>query len=477
MVAAVDESTVPGQTDVVRWDVLLTPAGGRAVAGLGQPVGGDEHVYHGMTVNAATLRRAVADQAAAGRVVGSDRPVFVGEGIPAPGGDGPPLILAAPFFYGGGDNRTVQMNGVYDGKVGLDQAEVVDADHVRLTVDRSTGAKSTGLAISEPDGHGQFATSRGIFGATMRFAGELAAGRSVAFLARLRAGSGTGYDHLMVYEAFKVDRADQAAVALERDSLGWCRLGPATLRGWAADARARRAGGVKQRTAGPAYSRPLAGGATVWLDGLARPAAHPFAQWDPRGRWLAEPFYLNLPGDPPPGLWVAVGVSGSGDFGPPWPVSHLSRSPLSDGAGTARPIGDHDTSVDVGVLVGSWAEAGRIRPGQPLVIGPATYRMVPSPGAQYWERTGAVSDDVAEFVTAVGPDGQEEGGHFAEYIRVRRPGAAPVTDHATGYADLPGELRAKDVAFYRLWRRRRQWVHFDGFAIGPKVAAPAAAPK
>ncbi len=466
-------SGLPGQTDVVRWDVLLTAAGGRAVADLGEPIDGDEQFYRGVTVDAAVLRRAVAGQADAGRVPGSDRTVFVGDGpngrwgSPTPGWQ-----LAQMFDY---SKETVGLHGSLDRR-NAQIGRAVDANHVRLTIDCQGGGPHHGsMYLLEPAGNGRDAAAVGMPPAALRYDADLAAGRSVAFLGRVRAQSGVEYDHLIVYEAFKVERVDQDVVALEQDSVGWCRLGPDTLRAWAAAARRPLPGAVRPRTAGPAFSRPLSDGTTVWLDGLARPRAGPaFAQWDPRGRWLVDPLYLPLPGDPPAGLWVSLGVSGSHDFDPPWPDGGLRSVPLSDDATRAAPIGDGDTAVDVGVLVGRWTEAGRFRPGQPLVVGPATYRVsLPNlrgdeAGPVRWDRSGPVSDDVADCVSAVvGPDALEQYEPDVELIRVRRPGAAMTSDRAHGTAFVIWDRQVKDVQFYRLWRRRRQWVRFDGFATEP----------
>ena len=59
---------MPGDTDLARWDVMLTPDGGDAIAAACEPIQTNSRMYEGMIASGDALRQAVMAAEAAGQV-------------------------------------------------------------------------------------------------------------------------------------------------------------------------------------------------------------------------------------------------------------------------------------------------------------------------------------------------------------------------------------------------------------------------
>ncbi len=446
------ETDAPGDTDLARWDVMLTPDGGDAIEAVCEPIQTNSKMYEGMIVDANVLRHAVMAAEAAGQV--ASYPDYMHINGHWTGKPDDPIELQGPIQFMYPMNATLMM--MQDLAPATETATPTDKNHLHLVI---SAGPTERLIISE--GPREHLNQRWVRGAKVQYDGVLEAGQAVAFMASIQAASGKVYSHLIVWETFKATAKQFWPIEGQRDPRFWIHTGPAKIRDWlnAADfwsAKAPKA----EAMVDPRFTRTLSDGKVLRIVALANFNDRPFCWWNPLdGKPVAFDSCFEMHGGSSDGLVLAVEQTADEA------ISHREQPPCSPNQWfegyLQHVIGDRDTAVDIGVSVGEWKSVADIKPGETVHVGQAIYHL--DKNKDDWQRTGVV-DDQEEIVSAVRPDGKEQCQTMARPIVIRQIADKPPAS-ASGMLGMPSEL----VSFARLWYRKREWVRFEGFANQPVV--------
>ncbi len=307
---------------------------------------------------------------------------------------------------------------------------------------------------------------------TVGFDGEIQVGQSLAFLGQYTAKSGTPYFHLYVFEAFKAEERQMQVLENERGIRRWLEDGPENLklvadaaRTWAAKATHPRA------QVQPEFQRTLEDGKILKLEALTLPAKWPFCFWDAMGEPTEGlPGINSINGDPTKNLVASVHVTGPRTE---WKSAHSpmgeNNIPMEYTDWQTTELPANSNSVDVGVLVGPWTKIGELKTGESVTIDDVNYGIdQPYPYADqrflvHFRISGVTSDEIC--LTAVGPEDKELSGGYAKTIIFDKSAGGAKSETQPNFYGFA----YKQVKYFRLWKRKREWVTFSNFATNPKT--------
>ena len=454
---------------LAQWDVLLNDNGLNVIEQLqSTPVQTGSKVYDAIVFNAAALRGAVDQARKAG---GVDAVAMWLNFAQVRGGPQiPDDLVPLNFNYPPGGENNVEVQGGGDG---TGQMKVVGDDQVHLKlnyrkvriqfIDRQTGTVG-------PESSGQ----------SILYDGPLGAGESLAFIGSFTTPSQTPCHHLVVWEAFKTTQWQLFVPGplLDNDVDWWCQNGPegrlkvknqAVL--WAAAAK-HEASQVL-----PAFEKKLEDGKIVAAIGMCRRDQWPYCWWDAQGQAVDEPWALMSTYSPQQPFWVALTLSGPEQaWTPNTPTGHPSDNRGGDLPGhgphqilASFPV-DQPSRFEVGIPVGPWQKVGQIRDGDSIVVDGRTYRLGGTFqardngfGVEFFGRNG--SENLVT-ITAVLQDGTEVDPATYSLRQI-------ATDRRSDPAPTFDRVPLSKVKSFHVWKRKRQWVTFSGFAAQP-VKPPTA---
>ncbi len=209
------------------------------------------------------------------------------------------------------------------------------------------------------------------------------------------------------------------------------------------------------------------------LTGITRSDKFYFCWWDADGQPISLNNWILIDRAGQPPVKAIVEVSGTPDE---WKKQSPTGKPMRNMGG--KQTGDYqateiftvnDGKLKVGIPVGDWQKIGEIKPGGSIKIDTVTYRMR-QPLAQaseefYLEFYPNGNSSTADLValTAVGVDGTELNPMYLKQIVGE--------NNSMSIPQFEGMALAKLKSF-NVWKRKRQWVTFEGFAIEPVIAPP-----
>ena len=136
-------------------------------------------------------------------------------------------------------------------------------------------------------------------------------------------------------------------------------------------------------------------------------------------------------------------------------------------------IDNRPAGCDVGVMVGPWIEIASMKQGETKTVNGVSYQ-IPGPfGGEHslvmfkLKRSGVLENE--DFVTAVTRLG-------GEVECTGNPRQISVTGHNSSPRTVEDEiifpLTLDQVAYFRILQRKRQWIHFSGYAAEPSHLPP-----
>jgi hypothetical protein len=464
------ESQVPGQIQIVRWDMLLNQAGADALKKVAQPVDSASKTFQAMTCNGFELRQAMADAMANNGVERVSRDMRYASNSPGTGGWLPPIYL---------DNYSPDPIARHNLQVWCYARQGEDV------FTQETGDKIK-IKLDEPDVNIRIAEqsrNRTIGGGSIsvKYEGDLIAGDAVVMLAPFTTPSKANYFEMVVWETFKADDRAMQLMQAQRDSGWWCQNGPATVRRWAAGVEIWESHADHEAEDVPAaFSQTLEDGKEVRLLGLCRPSEAPFCWWDADGKPIrnVSNISINYTGGPPAGLWAQVEIKGKG------PQFRIENGPATQPMHPANPgdlpesktfqqyactqLPDGADKLEAGVGVGPWREIAQMNFNDEKQADGITYKL--GTGSLEGKSTFIFAfnhDDDANNLTALSPvgiDGKETNYSGEEpFLVLSRKDINPFQNI---YTDVQG-MAMGDVQYFRLCLCKRQWVSFSGFATKP----------
>jgi RNA polymerase sigma factor (sigma-70 family) len=465
-----DESTIPGELQVARWDAILTDPVAQTLSALGTPVESASRDYRAILFNGETLRGALAG-------------LIGGRGaIPDPDG----LTFAA---FNGNDRpsfpfpprQVVLLNPLNSGIYFLTQPvnetnDVLERDAGGLNLKLDERSRLVQAGAAEPNGIARYTDHPN---SAISFDGRLAEGEAIGFLGTFSRAGRSNVDHLIVFETFRATADEEENFLHQMDCGWWIRHGPALLRQWSDAAIAWSAGSKHEsdQTA-PQFQATLEDGKIARLVGLCRPFRWPGCWWDAQGNpTLGLDGFFFVSGDPPGGLWAMVHVAGPADEFRAQQIVRdypISSAPTYDVWPFDR-LNDSATTLDLGILVGSWKELARLRWGESFKIDDGTYTVAPEADNAEPDfvkiARGGTNPDPDELIdfTIVGTDGKESG--FPNYSPATTFGRKN-TRGFNGWVSLHGLTKSK-IAYFRMMGRKRQWISFSHFATRPTTQPSA----
>ena len=469
------ESTVPGEIQCVRWDVLLDAVELANLRKIAAPLKTSSTIYNAYAVSGVELRRAVRNAIDAG------------------------TFESASTSMGFADRSLMDNNQTYRFSAGLNfYTDTNTRNAIMITggsnQDSDTMTRIAGnrahLNISHPDFHVSIAqlarNTRWIDqpGQSIAYEGDLSPGQAVVFIGQLPTVAGRDFVHVIVCETFQADQEQMPVIDRQRSAQWWCENGPASLRAWANVSRVWSAKATHPygEVAAP-FEFTLEDGKIVRLAALCRPAVWPFCWWDAEGNPANENSgMLLLNGEPPEGTWAYVTVASTdprenrrlgGQLDAPAtdPQGPPSFSPLTDTF--CQQIHD-ESAIDFGIAVGPWKQIGTLEMDIPQTIDGVTYTI---------RKPLAFGDKqfLIHFVQQGVVENQDElvavdgSGKWASFSLLE---TAILQGHHANRQRLDRQpnfdgIALTDVKEWRLMQQWRQWKTFAcNFATNPKTPPP-----
>jgi hypothetical protein len=452
------ESQVPGQVQLVRWDVLLDQGGADAVNKVAQPIQTASKVYQGLTCSGFELRQAIADAMANNGVEEVSQHISFGQ---RGGGDSLNLLRFAIVYLG-------------NTKFPMGPQLFASPDHNDTFTRTSDGQLH--IKLSESNFRASIAEKREWINLdsnpSINYEGNLAPGDAMAFMWPITAPSQKVYYQLNVFETFKASQAAMPLMQNEQNAGWWCQNGPAKLRKWAAVAQIWESQAAHPADQPPApFVQKTESGKEIRLLALCRPDQNPWCWWDAQGNpvWGVDNSGISMTNAQPKGLYALVDVKETNK-------DHPQRSPATQPADKPYAfthIDDGATEFKAGAAVDDWTELAQMNAGDSNDIDGVTYELRKPPTAnveasrfQVFLRSSRFPQNILRL-SAVGPDGKE--------IPSTDINAGPVgfagpawTPRSTFEAIMTfNGLALKDVQYFRLSQRVRQWATFSDFAQQP----------
>jgi RNA polymerase sigma factor (sigma-70 family) len=455
-----NEQNVAGVIQSARWDVILNDTGAAALAIVLKPVASASKGYQAMTGNGAALRHAIADAMVTNGVERASQWMNIAWQNQNNRFGAVQHVAAFDFDYPrdrGGVALSATSSQI------TDMFDRMDADHFRMKIDHP-GMK---VQIHEP---GDPSPRGAVHAAQIEFTGDVRAGDAVAFFGNFTAQSGATHRHMIVYETFKAEPAQMDYIQRQRDVSWWCTNGPAAMRNLADTARVWAAGAKHDlNTVAAPFEKTLEDGKVLRLIALSQPQRWPFCWWDAQGNAVgARSDLIDMAGDAPDGLLVAVEVSGLAKESIQQPIADKHARPREIDElhrGGTIPTGSNE--VQAGVLDGPWKTLATVKLGQIVTVGSARFALsgftVPGQGIGiHLIRDGAYDNEVR--IIAIGNDGTEM--LAREPIREIQVGE-PTPQRASESFVFESATKLDQVKEYHLVERKWQWVTFSGLAPEP----------
>lgn len=285
--------------------------------------------------------------------------------------------------------------------------------------------------------------------------------------------------HLIVLESYKSEESERGAFASQTSPAWWLSQGPARIHQWTHVAYAWWALAAKAKAQSSEQTFTLSDGKTIRLTSLCDAGKWPGCWWDVGGNSLPIQEFVPANGDPPNNLYGKVLLRGlQSEVAKEMPQDQMRLPP--DGQpfdlNTGQfPIMDRAT-LSVGSEVGNWQEAGRMKLGETGHFGDIQITIVHSPGPRgdpnLLETKLQHTSNQAVYVSAIAADGKE----YFDWLH-QSPAAIEATvpnspEGGTMYdaiGDFGSELDLKDISYFRVMERKRQFVVFSHFAGEPKI--------
>ena len=465
-----DESKVPGQIQLVRWDMVLNDKGESLILPALVPIDTPSKGFQAYRCNGLALRKAAAEALNAG---GVER-------------------VAGEIEYGRVWGQQDQINLTFSWGNHLSStpnAKVLmsfgDNNESTKTFTRTLGNRiKLALQHDVPRPMVQELVNdwqrREFPAAKVACDTELAPGDAIVFIGTFPAPSGRAYYGMAVWESFTAGKADMTRINAIRDAGWWCRFGPGKVRQWSNIATVWAQHGTPSTPAQLApFTISLQDGKTARLVALTNPSRWPFCWWDPAGNpttefngivsfWngeLPKGVSAIIEIDGPAQEYVIASPTGHPDFNP--------ESPYSEVVALAIPQTDATKhTLQTGILVGPWKELARMKATDKVTIGDTAYRT--SRAGSFGDTSFLVQFDISgplvdeDVLVAVG-DGKQ-----AWRGRGNLASLSPDKSTLSDQPNFSGIPLAK-LEYFKLMRRKRQQITFTGIATEPKILPPAAA--
>lgn len=473
------EMRIPGEMQLVRWDVILDDAGAALVSELGRPVESKSHVYIPRICSGEELRNAVAqalDDPQPPRV--SRRPMQFADfarGSESNWGMG-------QLYFNYESDAQAQPRTLYGASPDYADSFIrTDSNHMAIKINHP----KLSVGVTEQAYENPIVPP----GQAMLYDGQLTAGEALAFLASLPGRSGQNYHHLVVWETFKAQPEQFSLIQAQHNAGWWCKNGPQTLRAWADAARLWMAD-TRNNPSRSYLDKKLDDGTTVCLNALSRPSKWPSCWWDPQGKpvgLIALP--TSADGQPTDGLYAILEIQKTNeqmqeDFRRP-PAQPSEKARVYENS--AQQISESG-SIEVGIPIGGWEEIARVKIGQSVVAEGVTFSVENTGGgfvddkgifhdAQFvdFKRTGRINDQYTLVVVAKDGTRSNASRYFERApLKWGRDTISGTLTDSICIQPLPSdrEMPVAQRDYGIVMRRKRQWVTFDGFATNPSSTPP-----
>jgi hypothetical protein len=457
------EAQVAGDIRVARWDVILNDNGLESIdSTANRVVHTASVVYSAALFNADALRAAVNAAAAVNGFEGGSQTMGYTsiEGVDM--NHMPPLF----FNYSRGRIKQVGVQGVAAGteayKKNDDGHIYINLDHANFNISINTFDPSRGVNDRMPQDKP----------ATISYDGQLSLGDALAFSAVVKDKAGMSYRHIIVWEPFKAETRYERDFRAIKGSERWCQLGPKGIR-HSADIATVWASHAKHdpSTVSAKWEQALEDGKVIRLTGITRFDKWMYCWWDADGQPVlgSDDSISYLSNDIDHSVRFSTEITGPSDeWKKQTPVS-LPGQYLAQHTG---PFSFHfannlDVSGEavIGVPVGEWEQVGEINKGGTIRVGDVTYMLRdirPAGDNQLYvllyPASGVTRKDDFVTISAVSQDGREIDTYSVQ----------PITSYSQSrsYSGFQG-ISLNNLKTFHVWRRKRQWVTFSGFATEP----------
>ncbi len=457
-----DESRVPGQIQVARWDMLLDASELPALRKNAMPLQSASNIYDAYRIKGTDLRAAIRKAINAGTLIrGSNEMEIASAWNP----DHVSLNFFTPVYFQHMDDPSTPIMILGGSNLQNDLFQRTSDNHLHLKLDHPDFQ----VKIAELTRNTRWIEQPG---QAIAYEGDLSPGEAAVFLGQLPPVNGRNFVHVVAWETFQADAKEMELAPEERDARWWCVNGPSQLRRWADAARAWTAQAPEHSTVPAMAERKLEDGKVLRLEALCRPAKWPNCWWDAQGNPVrSQNKMVPFMGDPPEGLFAYVTVSGDA------PDEKHRQNPSANyhesGPYEERDcqvVDDSFGSVELGVAVGPWKELATLELNNPQTIDGVNYlirKPVAFGGDQFlihFSRTGVFENDDLLLPTAA--DGKVAETRAERTIVFERHPEVQAQKTQPNYDKLP----LSKVTSYRLMQRKRAWVTFEHVAMEPTLA-------
>lgn len=302
------------------------------------------------------------------------------------------------------------------------------------------------------------------------YTGDVKTGEAVVFAGEIVTKAGMKLMHLSVWEAFSASEAEFAylrqagAEELVDRGIGDALANADQAIAWAA------AGKKNPDAVAKSWERKLASGGIVRLVGVSRPGSWPDCWWDAQGRPVAWDPRWDVRAGASSASDVVVAVSAED------PAVKDPRGLQGYGSASrqllALKVGDTG-GVDVGASAGPWTDAGRAEVGKEVTAGGLQvmvgkpegvfHRSGNSPGTTWihWEAERSPEVEIRIVVL------DQKGHAFGEPSPPQLVPAGGTVGRGKQQDQAAMQIDVDDIGGYAVQWRKREWVHFDGFAAMP----------
>jgi hypothetical protein len=307
---------------------------------------------------------------------------------------------------------------------------------------------------------------------SIEYEGNLAAGGAAAFMWTITAPSQEVYYQLNVFETFKARQSAMQLMQNEQNAGWWCQNGPAKLRKWAAVAQIWESQAAHRADEPPApFVQKTKSGKEIRLLAFCRPDQNPFCWWDAQGNpvWGVDNSGISMTGSQPKGLFAMVDVKEANK-------DHFLQTPATQPIGKPYAfthIDDGATEFKAGAAADDWTELAQMNAGDSNDVDGVTYEIMKPPTVNAEASHFQVIMQISQFpqnisrLSAVGPDGKEIPSTDINFGAVGFVG--PVWTPRSAFRAIMtfNGIALKDVQYFRLSQRVRQWVTFSDYAQQP----------
>jgi RNA polymerase sigma factor (sigma-70 family) len=456
--SVVDESKIPGDLHIARYDVLLDSVGAAALQNLSHALPAKSEFLEVRQARAADIRAALNSLTQQGHVPGSGSPVH---------GDLPPRIPGFPW------NGTLILPSLGSGHwyvdvktpAGTRYMESLDemlgyAEERAGNVDIRFGFDNCGMSLHYR-GETPALSDSVEKTAALHWNGTLGAGDDLLLCGDWGEFHGDHFVAVRIIETYKATAAESPFVT-RMENPQWLEGGPAGARLIADQSLVWAAAGEQKWLADKdAWTRRLSDGTIVRLMAIARPAQYSFCWWNPDGIPTADQYDSRIIGATRNAYAAAVKVL--------QPAFSLRSDPDGWFNGAVITLPDGDKHLDVYIGTGPWTQQ-TIKPNEQVLIGDDYYVRLrrPRPHQRTFLLEGFLGYD-----TDVGLAAVTKSGLFISGNRSYEPGILVTSETLMWkYGDFILPIDPEEIDHYVLLTRKREQVSFDNFADAPVSTPP-----